>query len=909
MDTKVNTKVIEEYKRLTKDNNSYYSSLSYEQLTKCLSWELEALTKGFDRLDRVLQANYQSRRENASKYGATLRTNKIHVVAQNLAIRCEALKTQGTGRRSVGFSFLSEIDPYLASAYGLEVVVSSLTRSRSVPSVAMAIGNRIEQGILAQALSEEAPKLWVKVQKQVRRGNINRQGQVLKHILRKAATGHYGERNATDLLKAMVEEREGMNPTVSILPNDTKMHVGLALLEIIVKTTGIAEIQHRGMSSPDVLCPTTEVLEWIKGYNNQLALLSPVWCPLPIPPKDWTTPWDGGYHSTWMPKYTLVNKANHNFLSEFHETGDLSKVYTAVNAAQRTGWRINKKLLDVALVLWESEAKVNALPDSPDVPIPVCPVCGLQPTAEERKNSTHPCFINNPEALSAWRDATRRVYDQRVSNTSRCIETAYTLEMAKKLRDEPVFYFPYYLDFRGRLYCRVSYLTPQGGGLGKSLLEFAEGKPIGTQAGADWLAIHVANSFGHDKLSFEERIAWTKENTEMIMSIADNPLDNLEHWANLSQKEAWCALASAFDWAGYMREGLSYVSHLPIAQDGTCSGLQHYSALLRDEHTAKQVNVAPTERPADVYAAVAEATKRRLEALIGDPEQGEMAMAWLETGIVNRKLTKRAVMTLPYGSTLFTCKDYVADRYLEAVREQGKIGPWETVAEQIQACHWLGNHVWKAIGDVLTVAPIAMGILQKTAKLMAKQGLPLNWTTPSGFGVQQASVSCVSRRLRLALSGDVVYSTVDGKKTRKVLNASLPKEFRVSIREETDVLDEAKQASGVAPNFIHSLDASALVLTVNKMVAEGYKSFALIHDSFAVHACDSARLASALREAFVEMYTQHDPFKELFNGFRHMLTAIGADKAAIKKLNDLESQLPYGTFDLNKVKESKYFFA
>jgi hypothetical protein len=56
-------------------------------------------------------------------------------------------------------------------------------------------------------------------------------------------------------------------------------------------------------------------------------------------------------------------------------------------------------------------------------------------------------------------------------------------------------------------------------------------------------------------------------------------------------------------------------------------------------------------------------------------------MAWLETGIVNRKLTKRSVMTLPYGSTLFTCKDYVADRYLEAVRSRGKIGPWETVAE------------------------------------------------------------------------------------------------------------------------------------------------------------------------------------------------------------------------------------
>ena len=555
--------------------------------------------------------------------------------------------------------------------------------------------------------------------------------------------------------------------------------------------------------------------------------------------------------------------------------------------------------------MWENRYDVNALPDSPDIDIPACPICGLQPTKEERMNNGHQCFYDHPEALSEWKDATRRVYEDRISNASRCIETAHILEAARKLTHEECFYFPHYLDFRGRLYCRVAYLSPQGSGLGKSLLEFAEGKPIKDQTGADWLAIHVANSFGNDKGSFAERIQWTKDNTEMLLAIADNPLDMREHWANLSPKEAWPALASAFDWAGYIRGGFGYVSHLPIAQDGTCSGLQHYAAMLRDRHTAKQVNVAPGERPADVYASVAEAVKKRLEELASDPEEGEMAMAWLATGIINRKLTKRSVMTLPYGSTLYTAKEYVYEYYKQACSEQGQIGPWKTGSEQHKACCWLGNHVWKAIGEVLTVAPVAMGILQKAARLMAKQGLPLNWTTPSGFQVQQASISYTSRRLRLALCGDVVYTT--GAKAEQDMN--WPKEFRISLREPTDVLDEKRQASGVAPNFVHSLDASAMMLTVCKMLDEGYQSFALIHDSFAVHACDSARLASALREAFVEMYTEHDPLGDLFNGFRSMLEAIGADAKTIKNLDALRKQLPYGDFDINEVKKSLYFFA
>ncbi len=883
----------------------YYDSYSDEQLLKTIEWEKEGHEKGIDRIKRAVSKNVEQGAEHTTRYGASLKRDKIHDLAVNIKAMCDHQRDKGAGRRAIAWAVLSELDHYLVANYALEVVLSSLTRERSVPSLALAIGNRIEMGIIGQTLSAEAPKLWLKVQASVRSGNFSRQSAVLRHLTGKAARGHYGDHNASDAIKDFIVSDPEKGDSTALWDHVTKAQIGLALLDIIAKTTSIVSIRRGGMDRPDTVTPTQEVLEWIRGFNNQMSLMSPVWCPLPIPPKDWTSPWEGGYHSSFMPKYKLIGKASKPFLEEVVANGDLSKVYRAVNTAQRTAWKINLKVYEVAKIMWENRYDVHALPDSPDIPIPACPVCGLQPTKEERMNSGHACFKEHPEALSEWKDATRRVYEDRISNASRCIETAHILEAARKLALEEQFYFPYYLDFRGRLYCRVAYLSPQGSGLGKSLLEFAEGKPIGNQAGADWLAVHVANSFGHDKCSFAERIQWTKDNTEMLLAIADNPLDMREHWANLSPKEAWPALASAFDWAGYIRGGFSYVSHLPIAQDGTCSGLQHYAAMLRDRHTAKQVNVAPGDRPSDVYAAVAEETKKRLESLVSDPEEGEMAMAWLATGIINRKLTKRSVMTLPYGSTLFTAKEYVYEYYKQACAEQGQIGPWKTGQDQIKACCWLGNHVWKAIGSVLTVAPVAMDILQKAARLMAGQGLPLNWETPSGFQVQQASISYTSRRIRLALSGDVVYTT--GAKAEQDMN--WPKEFRISLREPTDVLDEKRQASGVAPNFVHSLDASALMLTVCKMADEGYGSFALIHDSFAVHACDSARLASALREAFVEMYTEHDPLGELFDGFHSMLEAIGADAKTIKKLDALRKQLPYGDFDINEVKKSLYFFA
>jgi DNA-directed RNA polymerase len=49
----------------------------------------------------------------------------------------------------------------------------------------------------------------------------------------------------------------------------------------------------------------------------------------------------------------------------------------------------------------------------------------------------------------------------------------------------------------------------------------------------------------------------------------------------------------------------TYMSTLPVHQDSTCNGLQHYAALGGDGKGAAQVNLAVTDRPSDVYTYIA----------------------------------------------------------------------------------------------------------------------------------------------------------------------------------------------------------------------------------------------------------------------------------------------------------------
>lgn len=91
-----------------------------------------------------------------------------------------------------------------------------------------------------------------------------------------------------------------------------------------------------------------------------------------------------------------------------------------------------------------------------------------------------------------------------------------------------------------------------------------------------------------------------------------------------------------------------YVCHLHIHVDGSCNGMQHYAAFGRDENGGRQVNLAESDRPGDVYTAILNLVIAEIDKE-NNPEFLEVAESL--KGKVNRKTIKQTVMTSVYGVT------------------------------------------------------------------------------------------------------------------------------------------------------------------------------------------------------------------------------------------------------------------
>jgi len=90
---------------------------------------------------------------------------------------------------------------------------------------------------------------------------------------------------------------------------------------------------------------------------------------------------------------------------------------------------------------------------------------------------------------------------------------------------------------------------------------------------------------------------------------------------------------------------------------------------------------------------------------------------------------------------------------------------------------------------------------------------------------------------------------------------------------------------------------------VNLGVANGLKHFAMIHDSFGVHAADTSLLNAVLRESFVTQYTA--PVLERFREEIVEQLEFSAPEL-VEKIPPVPNM---GNLDLDAVKRSDFFFA
>ncbi|XP_042052753.1 DNA-directed RNA polymerase 1B, mitochondrial-like [Salvia splendens] len=649
---------------------------------------------------------------------------------------------------------------------------------------------------------------------------------------------------------------------------DAQVKVGSRLIQILMETAYIQPpVDQMEDTPPDVrpaFVHTLKSVETVKGTRRYGVIeCDPLvrkglektarhmvipYMPMLVPPLNWTGYERGAY--LFLPSYIMRTHGAKQQREAVKRTSkeQLEPVYQALNTLGNTKWRVNKRILSLVDRIWANGGQLADLVDREDVPLPE------EPDTEDESE------------LKKWRWKVKAVKKENSERHSQRCDIELKLTVARKMKDEEGFYYPHNLDFRGRAYPMHPYLNHLGSDLCRGILEFAEGRPLG-KSGLRWLKIHLANLYGGgvDKLPYEGRVSFTENHLEDIFDSADRPLEGRRWW--LDAEDPFQCLATCMSLSEALRSPYpeTAISHMPVHQDGSCNGLQHYAALGRDKLGAAAVNLVAGDKPADVYSGIA---ARVLEIMktdaAGDPDIDPNAKhARLLIDQVDRKLVKQTVMTSVYGVTYIGARDQIKRRLKER-------HAMDDDAELFACACYAAKTTLTALGEMFEAARSIMGWLGDCAKIIATENEPVRWTTPLGLPVVQPYRKLGKHMIKTSL---------------QVL----------TLQRETDKVMTKRQRTAFPPNFVHSLDGSHMMMTAIACSQAGL-SFAGVHDSYWTHACDVDQMNKILREKFVELY-EAPILENLLESFE-------------KSFPDLNfPSLPErGDFDLKEVLHSTYFF-
>ena len=601
--------------------------------------------------------------------------------------------------------------------------------------------------------------------------------------------------------------------------------------------------------------------------------------PMVAEPKPWVGYREGGFyeHSVSVIRLTSHDHQSRRYAITAAENGDLSQVFAALDVLGKTQWRINSFVFKVMLDGWNSEEAIAKIP-------PANP-------PSEKFEEPPPSAENGMRRK--WLKDIREAENRRTGlKCQRCFQN-FQLEIARAYLNE-TFYFPHNCDFRGRAYPMTPFFNHMGSDNMRGLLLFAQGKEL-TDSGLSWLKIHLANMYGYDKASFDERVQFTESHLPEIYDSVKEPLKGKRWW--LSAEDPWQCLAACNELKAALDlpDPTRYVCQLAIHQDGTCNGLQHYAALGGDVAGAQQVNLEPGHRPSDIYTAVAEMIKAEIA---NEAAQGS-ALAQQLDGKVTRKVVKQTVMTNVYGVTFLGA---VRQVFKQLVDMKASLPAWSTLTVQA-AAPYIARKIFKCLSTMFNGAHDTQYWLTDCATRITDSISPEQAdhiereakceTSPTKFklkAVQGRKDELLSFRSSVVWTTPLKMPAVQPyRKPVKCRVLTNLQSITIEKRTIADPIHRAKQIQAFPPNFIHSLDATHMFLTALKCHEIGI-SFASIHDCFWTHPADVNTMNRIIRDAFIRMHSEDivgrlaAEFKARYKGYMYLAKVYSRTPVARKIL-------------------------
>ena len=851
-----------------------------------ISLEETASTEGFNKFIQHQERLAANEGDHATVEGRKLVAGALPLVAEEITKYLAAADTGKRGKRPLAITILSDFGPEKLAYAALSAVYEGVVRERDLPNICINIGKVVESEMWAKIVEDD-------------------QGSKKANSLKQKASQQGSAKNRMKAFKKLakdnIEDLDYWSTDKLIKVGEPLLNAVLTAIPDIFEMQLLCDVDSGKFKSERKVILTDEGLKMLSAMKDASAWLRPAHKPMVVMPRRWEAFDTGCYYSSNVRRHVHLvrthNKDHRKLIKSAVEEGQMQYALEAINTIQETPWAINTRVLEIVKWAYENDIHIEGLPRNAALPTPPKFEAEVWAAMDDKAKKGHRIHLSN-------------VHEQNRTIVGDKAVFSSDMNTAEELSKYDRFYLPQNMDFRGRVY-PIPHFNNQRADHIKALFHFADALPLGPD-GAWWLAIHLANCGDFNKMSkapFEDRISWVEENEDNILATAADPAGSIYWWGEADSP--FCFLAACFEYAEWIESGRSqeYLSRIPVALDGSNSGLQHYSASMRAEDEASFVSLLPCAKPADLYQIIADVVNAEVAKDLNHEDEltRRLAQVALNNG-VNRSLVKRNVMTYAYSSAQFGFRNQIIEDTVRPQDLQVLLGKKESNPYAIEidgksdggfkVANYLSGKIYRAVTRTVSKAEEGMTFFKQVAGVLAHESQPLVWTNPLGMPIMHKYAIWDVKRVELFLFNKELG--VNEGKARA--GASGLERIRANIATApTSVIDKHKARSAVAPNVIHSMDGAHLLLTVLAAAEEGFSHFALIHDSFGTHAGRTSRFFQIIREAFVGMYESYDPFEEILESAKAVLSDKGIDKLPTVPMK--------GTLDLNNILDAEYAFA
>jgi DNA-directed RNA polymerase len=807
-------------------------------------WEHKLTRKRLDEKQYNIRTSLSSGHATETAFGQTILNQQINTLADKLHELAE-VKTRGVGGAysqtlvlaATEFNNQGDLKQnYIKIAYigltrVLELVYHQEKKRQFASHIAYEIGKALEEEHVLYMFKHQRADLL----------------HVLKH---NANSTTYENKEKAKMLAYKVKTEWEDNP-LDAWGIKTRNHVGMRVLRAILETMPeyLVLVKVQQATRHEMVVKQTPALnEFLVEHTEYVMRTTITSQPCIEPPLPWVAEHKhivGGFHTIDCSYNRPFIKTKNTEQREWIAKTPPLKHIEVCNGLQQVGWEVRADVLNL---------------------IKQAMMSGIFP--EHIPCLKEPEFPPKPEDEAeyyAWKKDRFKLVKLNKARVQKLSALRNVLSMATLL-EHKTFWFVYTCDFRGRIYCSSGSLNPQGPKYVRALLQFSEGKALGKE-GLYWLAVHGANQYGHSSSSYDDRYQWVMDNQDSIRTVASQPDGSRGRSILNTADDPFGFYAFCREWVAAHNEHdpQTFVSHLPVSLDGSANGIQHYSAMLRDQDGAARVNLTATQTPGDIYGTVA---ARLRKVLTQDSDHPVEATVILKGGI-DRNLVKIPVMTMPYGVTIrgisLAICHYLDDHADKYDLQEGDLKNWSVIT-------YMTEKIIDVIHAEIKAPKIVMNWLQDVAQSVSMEGKHIKWISPVGFPVCQPY-----ERYRESM----IQTNLMGSK-------------KIMYRDVSLGIDKTKAKVSLAPNLIHSLDSSHLVMTVQEMKHLGVTDVMCIHDSIGTHACNVPIMKEELRRCMYDLY-RHSP---LVN-FRFQILEL---------VDSVQMYPKRGTYDIDDVLDSEYFF-